>query len=360
MNRSMLTAAFCAAAWAACAQAAPAEGVLTDVLDRPAIQSPIAAKKLLLSVVQAGDRLVAVGPRGHIVVSLDAGVTWQQSQVPLSSDLTAVHFPSPKVGWAVGHDGVVLATTDGGVTWTKQLDGRMVNDLVLADIQAKLAASPESAVLQNLAAEAERNKEQGADKPFLDVWFESDTTGYVVGAYGLLLKTTDGGRTWGSWFDRADNPRLMNLYSIRPAAGALYVAGEGGTVLKLDPVAQRFVAVPVDYAGSMFGIVDAGNAVLVYGLRGNAFRSADGGATWTKVDTQLRASIVGGTALAPGALVLADQGGRIAVSHDGGATFDLIPQQRSLPLTSITSAGAGRLAITGPFGAMVVAPDAPR
>jgi len=360
MNRSMLTAAFCAAAWTSCAHAAPAGGVLADVLDRPAMQSPIAAKKLLLSVAQAGDRLVAVGPRGHIVVSLDAGASWQQSQVPLSSDLTAVHFPSPKVGWAVGHDGVVLATTDGGVTWAKQLDGRMVNDLVLADIQAKLAADPESAQLQGLATEAERNKEFGADKPFLDVWFESDTTGYVVGAYGLLLKTTDGGQTWGSWFDRADNPRLMNLYSIRPAAGELYIAGEGGTVLKLDPATERFVAVPVDYAGSMFGVADTGEAVLVYGLRGNAFRSADGGATWTKVDTKLPASIVGGTTLAPGTVVLADQGGRIALSNDGGVTFDLIPLQRSLPLTSITSAGAGRLAVTGPFGVMVVAPDAPR
>ena len=360
MSRSILTAAVCAAAWAACAQAAPADGNFTDTLDRPAIQSPIAATKLLLSVARTGDRLVAVGPRGHIVVSLDAGTTWQQSQVPLSSDLTAVYFPSPKVGWAAGHDGVVLATTDGGLTWTKQLDGRMVNDLVLADTQAKLAANPESASLQHLAAEAERSKEQGPDKPFLDVWFESDTTGYVVGAYGLLLKTTDGGQTWVSWLDRADNPRLMNLYAIRPAADGLYIAGEGGTVLKLDPVTQRFVAVPVDYTGSMFGIADGGNAVLVYGLRGNAFRSIDGGVTWAKVDAKLRASIIGGATLAPGTVVLADQGGRIALSLDGGATFDLMPLRQNMPLTSITNGGAGRLAVTGPFGAMVVAPDAPR
>jgi len=356
----MLAAALCAAALSTSAYAATATGVATDVLDRPATQSPIAARKLLISVARAGDRLVAVGPRGHIVVSTDAGATWQQSQVPVSADLTAVHFPGPNVGWAVGHDGVVLATTDGGATWSKQLDGRVVNDLVVADIRAKLAANPESTVLQSLAAEAERNKEQGPDKPFLDVWFDSETTGYVVGAYGLLLKTTDGGQSWQSWLDRADNPRLMNLYSIRPAAGALYIAGEGGTVLKLDPMAQRFVAVPVDYAGSMFGVADAGDAVLVFGLRGNAFRSADGGSTWTKVDTGLPASIVGGTTLVPGTVVLADQGGRLAASSDGGVTFNLIPVQRNVPLTSITEAGAGRLAVTGPFGAMVVAPDAPR
>jgi photosystem II stability/assembly factor-like uncharacterized protein len=110
----------------------------------------------------------------------------------------------------------------------------------------------------------------------------------------------------------------------------------------------------------MFGIADADSAVLVYGLRGNAFRSTDGGATWTKIDTKLPATIVGGTALTPGTVVLADQGGRIALSNDGGVTFELIPLQRNLPLTSITDAGAGRLAVTGPFGATVVGPDSTR
>jgi photosystem II stability/assembly factor-like uncharacterized protein len=360
MSSAKLAAAVCAVVLVSCAHAAATTGLLGDVLDRPALKSPIAAKKLLLSVALAGDRLVAVGPRGHIVVSTDAGATWQQSEVPVSSDLTAVHFPSPKNGWAVGHDGVVLATNDGGTTWTKQLDGRDVNELILADIQAKLASDPELTLLQGLAAEAERNKDLGPDKPFLDVWFESDSTGYVVGAYGLLLKTEDGGQTWQSWFDRADNPRLMSLYSIRPAGGTLYVAGEAGTVLRLDLAAERFVAVPVDYAGTLFGIADADGAVLVYGLRGNAFRSVDDGTTWTKVDTKLPATIVGSTTLAPRTIVLADQGGRLAVSNDGGLSFSLIPMQRHVPLTSITHAGAGRLAGTGPFGVMVVAPDAPR
>jgi photosystem II stability/assembly factor-like uncharacterized protein len=360
MNRAILTVALLAAAVATSASTTQAVKPAIDVLDRPATMSPIAAKRLLVAVTRAGDRLIAVGQRGHIVVSTDAGASWQQAAVPVSSDLTAVYFPSDKHGWAVGHDGVVLATTDGGTTWTKQLDGRAVNELILAGAKERLAASPESAELQALVAEAERYKEQGPDKPFLDVWFENETTGYVVGAYNLLLATTDGGATWQSWFDRADNPRFMSLYSIRPAAGGLYIAGEAGIVLKLDPAAGRFVAVPVDYAGSLFGVLDAGDAVLVFGLRGNAFRSTDGGASWTKVDCALSATIVGGVRLASGGLVLVDQGGRLALSTDGGLGFEPVPVQRSAQVTSVADAGAGRLAVTGPFGVMVVAPDAPR
>ena len=78
-----------------------------DVLDSPALQSPLAAKGLLNGLALAGDRIVAVGQRGHILISDDKGKSWQQAKVPVSSDLVAVHFPTAQAGWAVGHDGVV-------------------------------------------------------------------------------------------------------------------------------------------------------------------------------------------------------------------------------------------------------------
>ncbi len=145
--------------------------------------------------------------------------------------------------------------------------------------------------------------------------------GYVVGGYNLIFATADGGKTWEPWFDRTDNPKLLNLNAIRPAAGGLYITGEGGLVLKLDATAKRFRAVPVDYKGSLFGVADGGDAVLVFGLRGNAFRSTDGGAHWSKVDSQLVASIIAGARTTNGTVLLADQGGRIVASSDGGKTF---------------------------------------
>jgi photosystem II stability/assembly factor-like uncharacterized protein len=328
----------------------------TDVLDRPAMQSRLAAKKLLVGMAKAGDRIVAVGPRGDIVVTADGGQTWTQAKVPVSSDLTAVWFASATKGWAVGHDGVVLATTDGGMTWSKQLDGRVANELTLKEIQAKLAASPESEELKALASEAQRDVDSGPDKPFLDVWFENETNGFIVGAYNLIFATTDGGKTWQSWFDRVPNPRFMSLYSIRPAAGGVFIAGEQGTFFRLDREAMKFVAVPVEYAGSLFGVVDAGDAVLTYGIKGNLFRTADAGKTWAKVDSKLRTMIVGGIAVGPGAVILADQSGHLSRSQDGGNSFEPLQLPKALPLTGIIDAGDGRLGLTGPFGALIVAP----
>ncbi|MBW2369941.1 MAG: hypothetical protein JRH15_18880, partial [Deltaproteobacteria bacterium] len=53
-----------------------------DPLDRPAVMSRGAAHSVLLDVTTAGERLVAVGERGIVVLSDDAGHTWRQAKVP--------------------------------------------------------------------------------------------------------------------------------------------------------------------------------------------------------------------------------------------------------------------------------------
>jgi photosystem II stability/assembly factor-like uncharacterized protein len=324
-----------------------------DVLDTPAQMSPLASKSLLQAVVRTGNRLIAVGQRGHVVISTDNGATWKQSQVPVSSDLTSVFFIDDKEGWVVGHDGVILHTGDGGERWDVQLNGLTANNLLQAAMEKKVAQEPASEEAKKLLAEAKRYAEQGADKPFLDIWFSDDKNGFAVGAYNLIFRTADGGKTWEPWFDRTENPKFFNLYAIRPAAGELYIAGEGGVVLKLDPTAQRFRALAVPYKGSFFGIADAKTAAVVYGLRGNVFRSDDGGKTWTKVDAGLPAAIVGATKTSQGAMLLADAGGRVASTVDGGRSFKGVALKQTMPLAGLTDAGEGRLALVGPRGVAV-------
>lgn len=319
-----------------------------DVLSQPAAMSPLASKSLAQGVARAGTKLVAVGQRGHVLVSADNGSTWKQAKVPVSSDLTAVYFVDDRKGWAVGHDGVILATVDGGDTWSLQLDGLRANQAIVDHLSRKPDA-------QALIAEASRNVAQGADKPFLDVWFADERTGYAVGAYNYIFRTEDGGKTWSPWFDRTDNPKFLNLYSIRPAAGGLFIAGEAGLVLKLDHAAQRFRAIELPYQGTLLGVTGNDGAVMVFGLRGQAWRSEDSGKTWRKVDAALPATIVAGTSLAGQGFALADAGGRVSVSRDGGRTFKTIPLPATMMLAGIADAGEGRIAIAGARGVTVTA-----
>lgn len=325
-----------------------------DPLVTPAQISALAAKSPLMSVAKAGSNLVAVGQRGHILVSLDKGVSWKQSKVPVSSDLTAVYFVGERKGWATGHDGVVLHTMDGGQSWEKQLDGKIGSTLMLQDIMRRVEKEPTSSDLHALLEEAKRFAEQGADKPFLGLWFADENNGYVVGAYNLIFKTTDGGRNWTSLFADTDNSRLMHLYAIAPAGGDLYVVGEGGLIMKLDPDSQTFKSLRSTYVGSYFGLVGNDTSLLAFGLRGNVFRSVDKGRTFVKKDVGLSASIVSGKTTSKGEIVLADSGGRVVVSRDQGETFTAVSLTTSAPVADLVEVSEGQLIRVGRYGASVV------
>jgi len=318
-RRLLLSACFAAAAMASAMAAGGAAKGWVDVLDSPAVKSPLAARGLINGLALADKRVIAVGQRGHILYSDDLGANWQQADVPVSSDLVAVHFPTAQLGWAVGHDGVILHSADAGKTWTRQRDGR-----------------PDA-----------------ADMPVLDVWFEDAQNGYAVGAFGLLLHTTDGGKTWDSMQAASDNPKNMHLYSVRGIGGDVFIAGEQGLVLKLDRTTNRFTALTLPYNGTLFGITGTNNTLVVHGLRGTVLRSTDGGANWQTVPTPFPVGLPAGTVDAAGRIVLASQAGHVLISTDHGASFAPVKLERPFPAAAVLSLAPGRVLVAGPRGVQV-------
>ncbi|MDG9858114.1 YCF48-related protein [Pseudomonas nitroreducens] len=319
-----------------------------DVLDLPAAYSNAPSRVPLLAVTRAGNRLVSVGQRGHILYSDDGGTHWRQAEVPVSSDLTAVYFPTPNEGWAVGHDGVVLHSADGGIHWGRQLDGRQIGQLMLDYYAAH--PQPDNATWLE---QARRFKEEGADKPFLDLWFRDANEGFVVGAFNLILHTRDGGRTWEPWNHRVDNPQALHLTAIAASGDDLFIVGEQGLLLRLshqqEGQQERFVALPSPYAGSFFGVVARPGLVFAYGLRGHAVRSDDGGESWSAVDTGLPVSLTAASFDASGRLYLFSQAGQGLVSDDRGVSFKPLELAERLPVSGAV-AGPGRLLLVGTRG----------
>lgn len=322
-----------------------------DVLDLPAHPSPLAVRSPLIGIARAGDRLVSVGQRGHILYSDDAGKNWLQASVPLSSDLTAVFFPSAQQGWAVGNDGVVLHSSDAGATWRKQLDGRQIGDLLVKHYAALATAEPANEQWPLLVAEGQRLIEQGADKPFLDVWFANDKLGYVVGVFNLILRTEDGGQSWTPFQDRTDNPQGFHLNAIASTGDGLYIAGEQGLLLKWNADQQRFKALQTPYQGSYFGVVGKPGEVLAYGLGGNVFRSTDGGEHWAPLPSGLHVSITAGLINAQGQYRLFTQAGPALISQAGGTQLQLLAQQDPSPVSGVSQAVDGSLVVVGSRGA---------
>ena len=311
-----------------------------DVLDTPAQKSALAARGLLTGLARAGQRVVAVGQRGHVLFSDDAGKAWTQAEVPVSSDLVAVQFPTPEAGWVVGHDGVVLHSADAGKTWTRQLDGRGLGEILVAHYTR--VGDPK------WVEEAKRFAAQGAENPFLDLWFDDANKGTIVGAFGLVLRTADGGKTWEPLLHATDNPKALHLYAIKRVGSELFIAGEQGTLLKFD--GSRFAALTLPYKGTLFGLVGKDRTVLAHGLRGNVVRSTDGGLNWQSVPTGVGVGLTASTLDERGRFVIVSQAGHVLVSSDEGASFSLAKVEHPIPAAAVVGAGAGALIVAGPRG----------
>ena len=129
---------------------------------------PLATESMLLDATRSGQRIVAVGERGHVVFS-DDGANWKQAEhVPTRSTLTTVVGHGGRL-WAGGHDAVILTSGDGGETWSRQY--------------------------------FDPDRQQAV----MDMHFTSENDGVAMGSYGLYLVTSDGGRTWKDRVVDAEN-----------------------------------------------------------------------------------------------------------------------------------------------------------
>jgi photosystem II stability/assembly factor-like uncharacterized protein len=293
---------------------------------RHAQPSPLATASLLVDVARTGGRLVAVGERGHVVLSDDGGETWRQSgSVPVQTTLTEVFFVDDRRGWAVGHDALVLHTADAGETWQ----------------------------LQHSAPEHEA--------PLLSVWFEDARRGLAVGAFGLMLETRDGGRSWeqrrlgGEEPPGAEDegpPEDPHLNHLFPGpGGALFIAAEFGVVYRSRDRGSSWERLQSPYTGSFWGGLGlADGALLVFGMRGHVLRSEDQGDSWREVPSSTDQSLQDGTRLSDGRLVLVGLGGTVLESSDGGRSFSAQTRAARRGIASVAEGAGGRLLFFGEAG----------
>jgi photosystem II stability/assembly factor-like uncharacterized protein len=254
--------------------------------DLPAEILPESQRSVLLDMATAGDRVVAVGERGHILLSDDFGQSWRQVATPTRSTLTAVTFYSSQLGWAVGHDNIVLHTRNGGESWQRQY----------------LPIEP--------------------DNHMLDVRFLDEQNGLVVGAYGLGFRTENGGRQWEMALISEEEMHINRIST--GAAGQLYLALEWGAILKSTDNGRNWSELNSPYDGSLFGLLPLNaNTLLIYGLRGNVFRSMDSGETWQAATGTAPVLLIDGLRTANGTIILAGQNGEFFISRDSGRTFSL-------------------------------------
>lgn len=266
---------------------------------------------------------------------------------------------------AVGDYGVVLLSDDDGKTYTQARSVPISSTLTavaFASADTGWAVGHWGAILKTTDGGQTwqlQRSDIAVDQPLLSVYFKNAEEGWAVGLWSLMLHTTDGGATWSAvalpaapGAKKADR----NLYSIfGDAKGSLFITSEQGRVLRSVDGGNAWTYAETGYGGSFWsGVGLQDGALLVGGLRGTIYRSADGGASWQPSKIELRSSVTAIVQRADKSIVAVGLDGMMMTSTDDGASFTGRQRDDHATLTAIVdtqAAGAPRLFSTaGPLG----------
>jgi len=161
------------------------------------------------------DNACTVGDEGSVLISTNGGINWNDHSIMTDKSLRDVFFINQNIGWIVGEDitypyssyrGLYGQSFDGGINWMFQDDYWMPRSVFFVNENVGWLAEGTNEVYPYYNGLAKKSidggntwstKLTGTDpSSFLDVYFINENLGWVVGFYGEIFKTTDGGGTW--------------------------------------------------------------------------------------------------------------------------------------------------------------------
>lgn len=216
-----------------------------------------------------------VGRDGLMLITRDRGKHWTQIDTGTNEHLFSVSvIPGGKI-WAVGHFGTIIHSADGGKSWKAQ-----TYDSTLPESTDKGELNERQG--DNLTAEEEN--QGAADEARLNaVTFVDATTGWIVGEFGLVLHTEDGGTTWKRQRSNASLV-MFSIYAVDRRN--LLAVGSEGTLIETEDGGQSWNRLNTGVSEHLLdviqlhdkrSIVGYDGLILVQENRGNALRRIPAG-----------------------------------------------------------------------------------
>ncbi len=239
--------------------------------------------------------------------------------------LFAVDFDGDN-GYAVGAGGEILKTTDAGATWVRDPSPTKLSLLGVAISGQRVIAVGQMGVVLTKSGDGEwQLVESGTQERLFSVDVNAQGNALTVGAFGALLRSSDGGKSWA-----AAAPQWQGVFDDS--------AGRLGDFFE-----------PSLYAVQ----IDDENRAWIAGELGLVANSSDGGASWqighagTSRMDGVDPTLFGLTVRADGIGFAVGQEGYVLKTEDGGASWSVIPRPTHANLLSVSSGTDGVLVATG-------------
>ncbi|MBO8130105.1 MAG: T9SS type A sorting domain-containing protein [Candidatus Marinimicrobia bacterium] len=185
------------------------------------------------------------GGENSIYYTTDGGLTWHPTKIESDArfGITDIFFVDRQYGWAVGGRsdiidcGIILSTNDSGKTWfVQEPETYMLQAVYFSSRQHGCAVGFNCVgggmiLITNDGGNSW--KDNSLPSPILnDVVFIDDSTGWVVGDYGIIGYTEDGGNTWKKIESGTDAYLYKIVFVENGKVG--YIFGTRNTLLKYD------------------------------------------------------------------------------------------------------------------------------
>jgi photosystem II stability/assembly factor-like uncharacterized protein len=256
----------------------------------------------LLSVTAAGDRSAwTCGFDGNILHTEDGGANWEPQASGVTRGLTCMDAFNNSVVWATGLGGTVLRTTDAGTTWSAVDPGpARGSDILSVSVLGPDAAwvSGESGLVMRTSngGTTWQRFDQGSQDNLIVRALDAQTAYCVRDGKRTVTKTVDGGKTWTEQILRftghsvfANDLCIVNKDVAFASAWVVETGllGDFGMVFKTTDGGAHWKATMSQHANLILDSVSSTDGVNVWtcGLFGLTFKSTDGAKTWQQQDS---------------------------------------------------------------------------
>ncbi len=227
------------------------------------------------------------------------GQYWTELPSPTTNTLYQVTFLDSMNGWVSGDSGSIYRTRTGGQTWVKQETGltTIIQDIFMLDSLRGWAISPyidlttvETTLLTTQNGGASWSRQLVPGELFYGLTFQDSLKGWMVGEFGVIYGSTDGGATWTEAnYDTTFHP-MWELSVVKFITPSLGLATGGrfditGVVWRTTNAGQSWGPI-IAGAEPLYGLhaFDSLHIIAVGGdfdFGSGKIVSTDAGATWT-------------------------------------------------------------------------------
>ena len=182
----------------------------------------------------------AGGDSSILIHTINGGVDWSETAIGTKNRIHDLQFLTSEMGWAATNPGGIYRTKD-GITWTKEDLGTVtdVRAIHFLDTLHGWACGAENTLLRR---ELDSNNkpvwikssipsESGLTE-WRDIFFVGQQKGWVVGSFGNVYTTGDGGVTWTKQ-SAGSSEDLNAIYMVSNSSG--WIVGDNGAILTFTP-----------------------------------------------------------------------------------------------------------------------------